>query len=133
LPNGTVLIGGVNFNVPVSIQARQGDVLFALQGGFGVLSPLQQLNRGFVAAQLTWQRQGFLAGAELLRSQLNCLSVGSLPVTLSNGATLTSQSTLGDLFEQAKQSIINQQTADMLVLAGLFNGLNQGDAFGLCH
>ena len=133
LPTGTVLIGGVNFNVPVNIQTRRQDVLFALQGGFGMLSPLQQLNRQFVATQLTVQRQGFLSIPGTLRLQLGCFDVTGLPVTLSNGQRLTRESTLGDLFEQARASIINQRSADMLILANLFAELNNSDAFGLCR
>ena len=133
LPTGTVLIGGVNFNVPVSIQHRRQDVLFALQGGFGMPSPLQLLNREFVAAQLAVQQRGFLAIPGTLRLQLNCLNTGALPVTLSNGVRLTGESTLGDLFEQAKASIINQRSVDMLILAGLFGELNNSDPFGICR
>lgn len=133
LPVGTVLIGGVNFNVPVSIQNRQQDVLLALQGGFGMLSPLQVLNREFVAAQLAVQQRGFLAIPGTLRLQLNCLNTSALPVTLSNGARLTGESTLGDLFEQVKSSIINQRSLDMLILAGVLNDLNSSDPFGICR
>ena len=107
--------------------------LFALQGGFGTLSPLQTLNREFVATQLAVQQRGFLAIPGTLRLQLNCLNTSALPVTLSNGVRLTGESTLGDLLEQAKSSIINQRSLDMLILAGLLNDLNSSDPFGLCR
>jgi hypothetical protein len=132
LPVGTVLIGGVNFNLPIDIRSRMRDVLFALRGGGSIsLTPLQYLNREFVAAQLSWQQQGRLAGAGVLGLQLSCLNPTSLPLTLSNGVTLTREATLGDLFEQAKSSIINQRPADMLSLAGLFAEINRSNS--LCR
>ncbi|HYE75237.1 MAG TPA: hypothetical protein VEF04_17980, partial [Blastocatellia bacterium] len=132
LPAGTVLIGGVNLNLPIDIRSRVRDVLLALRGGGSLsLTPLQYLNREFVAAQLSWQQQGPLANTNVLGVQLNCLALASLPVTLSNGVTLTRESTLGDLFEQTKSSIINQRPADMLILAALFAEINRNDS--LCR
>src|SRR5262249_33752958 len=49
LPNGSILIGGVNLNNPVSIQRSKDAIRVALMGGPG---PLQQLNQQYVATQL---------------------------------------------------------------------------------
>src|SRR5262249_44692131 len=60
LPSGPILIGGVNSNVPVSSNDRDA-IRLALQGnalGFGTLTPLQQLNQEFVAAQLSLNAAG---------------------------------------------------------------------------
>jgi hypothetical protein len=132
LPNGSVLIGGVNFNLPVDVRGRTQDVLAALRGNaFGSPSPLQYLNRESVAAQLSWLQSGPPSSTNVLSGQLSCFDLTGLPVTLSNGASLSGASTLGNLFEQTRLAIINQRQADMVTLAGLFAELNRGNAF--CH
>lgn len=128
LPRSPVLIGGINFNTPTrDIQAIRS----ALQGnvfGFGNLTPLQQLNQQFVAAQLSLNfAGGGPVTANVLWANLSCYG-GRLalfaPATLSNGFTFTPNSMLKDLFMQAEFAIRENRTTDMLALARFFALLN---------
>lgn len=128
LPGGPVLIGGVNFNAPTSdLQA----IRLALQGnvtGVGSLTPQQQLNQQFVAAQLSLNSAGGgPVTPNVLWSELSCYG-GSLalfaPATLSNGFTFTTHSMLKDLFTQAEFAVRENRTVDMLALARFFEVLN---------
>jgi hypothetical protein len=126
LPRGTVLIGGVNFNVPVSA-ANTTAIKLALQGG---AAPLQRLNEEFVAAQLSFNSAGgggSPVAFSALRSRLSNYGLSFAPVTLSNNFLFTPNSTLNDLFEQARFAIRDQRTSDMLALADLFDLLNGND------
>lgn len=126
LPGGAVFVGGVNFNAPVA--TRNSDFIrFALEGG-NIFSSnsLQQLNREYVAAQLSLG----LAGGDgsptaynYLWSPLRCLGqVG--PVKLGNGFLFDSNSMLKDLFLQTRLAILENRTSDYSVLANLLSDLH---------
>jgi hypothetical protein len=128
LPRSPVLIGGTNFNTLTrDLQA----IRLALQGnvfGFGNLTPLQQLNQQFVAAQLSLNSAGGSpVTTNVLWSELSCYG-GRLaffaPVTLSNGFTFTTHSMLKDLFMQAESAIHENRPVDMVTLAQFFKALN---------
>jgi hypothetical protein len=126
------MIGGVNFNNPIDIRSNIPIIRQALQGGS---SPLQQLNREFVAAQLSLASaggSGSPAALNALNGRLGCYGLNFAPVRLSNGFTLSPNSTLNDLFQQARSAIRENRTTDMLTLAGLFDQLNRNDPSGRC-
>lgn len=120
-PGGNVLIGGVNYNSPTD---NPSAIEFALRGGS---SPLQQLNQQFVAAQLSIVVTVGISSPSAIsanNSPLTCYALNFPPVTLSNGYTLTPNSTLGSLFEQARLAILENRTADMTALANLLKLLS---------
>ena len=123
-----VLIWGENYNAPTSDPAS---VYFALRGPglYGGYNPIKFFNQQFVAAQLSLA----LAGGDgsptafsALKGQLSCYgpTLNTVtPVTLSNGAMLTNQSTLGDLFAEARDAIVDKRTADFEALGKIFQQL----------
>ncbi|MFN7949001.1 MAG: hypothetical protein U0Z53_26845 [Blastocatellia bacterium] len=137
----SVVIGGVNFNQPISVGENIEMIRDVLQGGsFASLppaAPLARLNQEFLAAQLSLALVGGTGssrGISVFRGQLQCYRslISFRPVILSNGVTLTPFSTLGELFEQALSAVRGSQTADMDALAGLLNLLNGNDVSGHC-
>jgi len=139
MPGGAVFIGGVNYNAPVS--TRNADAMkFALNGGglFGT-NPLQQLNREYVAAQLSLAMaggDGSPAAYNSLWSPLRCLGpIG--PVRLGNGFLFDSNSMLKDLFIQTRLAILQNRAVDYGILADFFNDLHCNNPFpradgGIC-
>ncbi|MDX2043800.1 MAG: Ig-like domain-containing protein [Acidobacteriota bacterium] len=128
-PGSGVQIGGVNSNAPTRNQTA---IRFALQGG---PNPLQQLNQQFVAAQLSLIRAGghsSPAAFTALKSPLSCYKLNFAAVTLSNAFVLSPNSTLEDLFAQARFAISDRRTADMLAIADIFRLLNGNDPLGRC-
>lgn len=124
LPNGSILIGGVNFNNPVSIQRSKDQIRIALQGGGG---PLGQINQQFVATQLSLAFAGGTASPVVFNtfwSPLRCSGVQFQPVTLSNGVTLSPDSLLDTLYMQAQLAIRQNRTADMIPIAQILALLN---------
>ena len=132
LPAGTILIGGVNNNNPINIQTNGTlirNALIPCPISICTLTPLQYLNQQFVAAQLSLAAVGGPSspvGINALWSNLNCYSTltNFRPVQLSNGVTLTPNSMLKDLFEQARKAITENRTADMAAIADLLKLLN---------
>lgn len=134
LPRGAVLIGGVNFNAPVSTnnveamrEALLGGGLFGASG-----NPLQQFNRQFVAAQLSMELAGGSGSAPVfnaLWARLGCPGLfGNFdPIRLSNGVFLTPDSVLNDLFTQARLAIQQNRIIDLIVLGGFLDGLGCDD------
>lgn len=137
VPRGAVLVGGANYNNDTNTRDLE-EIRLALKGnalGYGTLTPLQQLNKEFVAAQLSF----ILAGGDgspvnynVMWSRLLCFGLNLESVTLTNGVTLTRDSMLKELFMAARSAIVENRTADMVTLAGLFNLLNGNDALGRC-
>jgi hypothetical protein len=125
LPGGAVTIWGVNFNAPVSTDNTTA-LKQVLQGG---TSALQQLNRGYVTAQLNLLRAGGGAGLAL-HSRCSCRGVSFAPVVLSNGFILTPNTTLGELLEQARRALAEHKEEDMAQLAAVFELLNGNGLLG---
>lgn len=137
LPRGTVLIGGINNNQPVSSSNTQA-IALALRGRVTGTLPLtspQRLNQEFVAAQLSINAAGG-AGSPVAYnafwSMLGCYQISFAPVTLSNGAAISPNSMLNDLFQQSQLAILENRTADMNALAAIFDLLNGNDPLGRC-
>lgn len=130
LPSGSVLIAGVNFNQPVSIQDNLADVKRALQGGRSTLS---QLNAEYVAAQISLLAvSGPFPSAGVLNGVLRCYGVSFEPVQLSNGFTVSLNTTIGDLLNQARLSLTESRTADMGQLAIILDLINGNDPNNRC-
>ena len=138
LPRGSVMIGGVNFNAPVStsnveaieITLRGGNLF----GGAAAASPLQRLNREFVAAQLSLELAGGQSSPSVVNalwSNLGCPGrFGDFdPIRLSNGVTLGPDSMLKDLFMQAQMALHQNHVADFAFLANIFGELSCDDQF----
>jgi len=131
LPDGPVTMAGVNFNQPVLIQNNLADVKRALQGG---RPALLQLNAEFVAAQISIiASAGPLGAAGALNGSLRCYGLAFDPVRLSNGVTVTNNTTLGDLFAQARAAINENREGDMSELARLFDLLNGNNPNNRCN
>jgi hypothetical protein len=132
IPSGYLFIGGVNFNNPVSTSSTQ-DIRRVLQGGS---SPLQMLNQQYVAFQLNALTQGGPFGSSgspgLQSSSLRCFGVNFAPVQLSNGFTLSRNTTIGELLGQTRSAITGARTADMSALAAALVLLNGDDPTDRC-
>jgi hypothetical protein len=129
LPNGLVLIGGVNANTPIPIQGNTQVVKDALHGG---LSAIDQLNKEYVAIQISL----ILAGSSSiggLQSAPNCYGVSFSPVLLGNGVTLTSNSTTGDILAQVRAAIYAGRVEDMPALAAILALMNGDDPSNICN
>jgi hypothetical protein len=137
LPGGEVLIGGVNSNVEVSTSNTDA-IRLALQGtatGFGTLTPLQQLNQEFVAAQLSLEAVGgddSPPAIDALWSPLHAYGLNLGPIALSNGFTFTRDSMLKDVFMQARSAIFEDRKADMVLIANLLDLLNGNSPLNVC-
>lgn len=119
LPNGAVLISGVNYNTPVNTDNTTA-MRSALDGGN---SAQDRFNAQFVALQLSLlAAPGSDQGA--LQSKLSCYGVSFSPVTLGSGATLTPNATLGTLLDLARNAARNSAGADLSALANLLAQLN---------
>lgn len=131
LPRGTVIVGGVNNTSPIStaFAINRFQIAWGLSGG---TSALARLNRGYVAVQLSLLPD---TGADIgkLNSSLRCHGLAFNPIVLSNGALLTTSSSLNLLLAQARFAIRENRAADMLVLAGLFDQLDGNSTFGACQ
>ncbi len=132
LPRGYVFIGGVNFNSPILVQNNVIEVNRALQGG---TSPLQILNQQLLAAQLSLLAGPFGGSvpSSVQNSSLRCYSLNFAPVQLSNGITLSRNTTFGDLLSQSRSAITSGRTDDMTKLAMVLALLNGNDPLNRCR
>jgi hypothetical protein len=133
LPSGQVLIGGVNFNTPISVQDNVQEVLRALEGG---ATPLQLLNQQFVAMQLNAIPNASFGGTlppAVLASTLRCYRVNFTPAQLSNGFMLSRDMTFGQLLAQSQSAILENRTDDMSKLAAVLALLNGNDPNNRCQ
>lgn len=124
LPNGTLIIMGFNFNNPVSIQRNVQAIQTALQSG---LTPMQDLNREFIALQLSLANAGGTSSPVVFNSYwspLRCSGLNFAPVTLTNGYVFTPDTLLNDLMLQAQAAIRENRSADFQALANLLAQLN---------
>jgi len=109
--------------------------LFRQLVGFGTLTPLQQLNQEFVAAQLSLELAGSdlsVQAVDVLWSPLHAYGLNLGPIPLSNGFTFTRDSMLKDLFMQARSAIFENRNADMVLIANLLDLLNGNSPLGAC-
>lgn len=123
-PNGAILVGGVNFNSPISIKRNESLIRQVLQGGSG---PLQQLNKEFVSLQMSFAAHGGTGSPVVFNvfwSPLRCSGLNFTQVTLSNGVTLNRDSLLDTLFMQSTLAIKENRTQDMVALAQILALLN---------
>jgi hypothetical protein len=124
LPNGSILIGGVNLNNPISIQRNKDQIRSALLGG---TSPLHKLNQQFTTLQLSLANAGGNGSPVVFNtfwSALKCSGITFQPVTLSNGVTITEDSVLDVLYTQAVLAIKQNRAADMVPIANIMALLN---------
>ncbi|MBI1764183.1 MAG: carboxypeptidase regulatory-like domain-containing protein [Acidobacteria bacterium] len=124
LPNGTLIIMGFNFNNPVSIQRNVQAIQNALQSG---ITPMQQLNREFIAVQLNLANAGGTSSPVVFNSYwspLRCSGLNFTPVTLTNGFVFTPETLLNDLMLQVQAAIRENRSADFQALANLLAQLN---------
>jgi hypothetical protein len=119
----------VNNNAPISIQFNLPEVRRALEGGS---TPLQTLNRQYVATQLSNIAANDL-GLVPATSPLRCFGVNFTPVTLSNGVMLWRNTTFGELLSQTRTAILRNRTDDMLKLAMVLALLNGDDPNDRCR
>lgn len=136
LCNFNVIVPGLNFNNPVNVCRCEDSVRFALKGGalFGgqPRSAYWLFVQQYVTAQLGFDLSASgPARYDALWGGLSCYNVpaGTFPVTLSNGATISSDSMLKDLFMQAQLAVRESRISDMEKLGKIFLALN-GNSFG---
>ena len=130
LPSGYVIIGGVNFGNPIAIQTNLLDVRRALRGG---VDPMAVLNQQYVAAQISLAAVNTSSLPGVLNSPIRCYSLMIDMVQLDNGATLTRATLLRDLLVQARLSIVENRTDDMLRIANVLAVLNGIEPSNRCQ
>lgn len=132
LPHGTVLIAGMNGNHPVSTSNKR--VLgMALAGGY---TPTQQFNQEFVAAQLNALMAGGDGSSKLfyaMEGKLSCYNLKFDPITLSSGVTLSPDSQLKELYQQARLCIAANNIADQIELTKIFDQINGNNPLAACN
>jgi hypothetical protein len=126
-PKGTVRVvgNGVHSLIDTSDTAN---MKLALDGGS---SPHDQFNQQYVAAQVSLLASPGSQQAALT-SPLSCHKISFATVQLSNGASISTNSTLGELFEQSKNAARTGVAADLTALAGILDLLNSDDKTGRC-
>jgi hypothetical protein len=131
LPHGSVVIGGMNFNRPISTTDKRA-MQIALRGGH---SPLQQLNQEFVAAQLNLLNAGGYGSARTIyamEGRLKCYGMDFAPIALSDGATLSPDTKLRELYEHSRKCIETNNVQDMAGLVRVLDLLNGNNPLGVC-
>lgn len=129
-----MIIGGYNFNTPVSVNDNREVVLFVLKGSRqfgGPATPLAFLNQQYVAAQISMSLLGWKYDA--LWSSIGCYGKLIPKTQLSNGKVLSGDSMLKEVFEQALAAIKENRTADMTKIANIFAILNGNSLSSLCN
>lgn len=130
-PQGEVLIGGVNNNLPVLIQDNQAAVQMALQAGG---TPLSNITREYLAAQISILAADDQANvASILNSALRCYGLIFAEVNLTNRTKITPDTTVGTLLTQARLAILNSRTLDMIRIAPILLQLNGADPNSRCR
>lgn len=132
LPRGTVLIGGVNSNQPISTTNKRVMGL-ALAGGY---TTLQKLNQEFVAAQLNVLNAGGDGSAKVfyaMEGKLSCYGLNFSEITLSDGFTLSPDTKLKDLYQQTRFCIVGGTVEDQVALTAIFDMLNGNNPLGVCN
>jgi hypothetical protein len=131
LPLGTVIVGGMNFNRPISTTDKRA-MHFALRGGY---SPLQQLNQEFVAAQLNLLNAGGESsprGVYALEGRLKCYGLNFDPITLNSGFVITPDTQLKALYQHCRECINLNLVQDMPGLTRVLDMLNGNNPLNGC-
>ncbi len=137
LPNGTVVIYGVNNNAPVSTN-RRSSVVQALMGNpfGGTLTPREVFNREFVAAQLNILNQGGPGSpvwVNTMWANLSCYGIQFNPITLASGAVLTRDSMVKELYMGITMAIQSRNDADLAKLTTVLKLLNGDSPLNICN
>jgi hypothetical protein len=139
--NFQVSIPGVNSGQLVRVYDYTGrisfDVKYALGcSGYDRNSPLADLTAAYVAAQLDVQNSLSFWWIKIGKQQIGChlapmmampgmpAMASPLPLTLSNGVTLTQFSSLEDLFDATEWALLRGTAADQQKLQAVYKALN---------
>ena len=125
VPYGVVLIGGYNFNVPVSTKNTDALELALGWGAFGPSTADKILSANFVAAQLSLIRAGGKTiEVGIMKSPLQCYGFAGA-VSLSSGVVLTGSTPLQVLWDATRAVVTNPRAgnADRLTLIEMFRFL----------
>ena len=143
--NYQVSIPGVNSGQPVRVFDYTGrvsfDVKYALGcAGYNRNDSWAKLTSAYVAAQLDVQNSLSFWWVKIGKQQIGChlapmmaampgmpAMVNPLPLTLSNGVTLTQFSSLEELFDATEWAVTRGTIADQQKLLAVYNALND------CH
>ncbi|HMV83122.1 MAG TPA: hypothetical protein PLD20_20920 [Blastocatellia bacterium] len=133
LPRGTVIVGGANGNNPVSTTNTRLMTL-TLAGGY---TSLQKLNQEFLAAQLNVLNAGGDGSPKVfyaMEGKLSCYGLNFADVTLSNGFTLSPDTKLKELYQQARYCVTGSgNAADQVALTTIFDLLNGNNPLAVCN
>jgi hypothetical protein len=136
-PAGTVVIYGLNNNIGISTY-KDGTIYAALQGNpFGTpLTPRQRFNREYVAAQLNILHYGGPGAPTVFNTMwanLSCYDITFPAITLSNGAVLTRDSMVKELYMHITLAIQARNDADLAKLTTVLRLLNGTSLLGVCN
>ncbi|NOT62608.1 MAG: HYR domain-containing protein [Acidobacteria bacterium] len=137
LPNGTVVIYGVNNNSGISTNKFRS-IQSALQGNaFGApLNARQKFNREYVAAQLNILHYGGPGAPTVFNTMwanLSCYQIDFAPITLATGAVLTRDSMVKELYMHITAAIQSRNDADLAKLTTVLELLNGTNLLGFCN
>jgi hypothetical protein len=136
LPNGTVVIYGLNNNAPISTNKFRS-IQAALQGNaFGApLNARQRFNREYVAAQLNILHYGGPGAPTVFNTMwanLSCYGIDFAPITLASGV-LTRDSMVKELYMHITAAIQSRNDADLAKLTTVLELLNGNNLLGFCN
>lgn len=133
IPVGLIIIPGDNFNQPTSTIApfKPFLILYILKplNNLAVpTNPFIRLRRVFVAAELSILSGRFFKPEEpaVFNSVLSCYGLTFTSFTLSTTVTISTNTTLGVLLDQALIAMKTNNQADMTALAAVFEQLTVG-------
>lgn len=124
LPTGAIWIHGSFYDVAGTVPLIR-EVLSADD------TQVNRLAREFTAAQLSLLRTRNQLGA--LNSKLDCYNKSFYPIMLSNGAIISTQTLLGQLFIRTRVAITSEIDEDIQALQEVFNLLSKQSQSNLCR
>ncbi|HMV49552.1 MAG TPA: hypothetical protein PKD31_17460, partial [Blastocatellia bacterium] len=105
-----------------------------LAGGY---TSLQKLNQEFLAAQLNVLNAGGDGSPKVfyaMEGKLSCYGLNFADVTLSNGFTLSPDTKLKELYQQARYCVTGSgNAADQVALTTIFDLLNGNNPLAVCN
>jgi hypothetical protein len=129
---GSIRLGNNGTVVVLSLQSNTAAVLAALGGG---PSAQAKLNSQYAALQLNLLTKVNLntpEGIAVLNSTLACQGATIVPVQLSNGITITGNTSLASVIGEVEGAIVRNSNDDMTKLAAVLLGLNGTSNSGRC-